>query len=165
MDIKMINLKEYILEAVQNTYIFEMAHNRKQIKDRVEGLIDQILQNWCLIKYVKIVNPLNYNINHWKKELESHIDNIFSMQLKDGNDIAKYNLINSLLHDTLEINTGEDIYLRIRKKFKSEGFTNEDCITIVCSDCIEELNTIIKLMSNKRTNTNQDKIDEYIDKL
>ena len=47
----MKSIKEYILDVIQESYIFEMVYNRKEIKQRVEGLINQIIENWCLIKY------------------------------------------------------------------------------------------------------------------
>lgn len=45
----MKSIKEYILDAIQESYIFEMAYDRKEIKKRVEGLINQIIENWCLV--------------------------------------------------------------------------------------------------------------------
>ena len=45
----MKSIKEYILDAIQESYIFEMAYDRTEIKKRVEGLINQIIENWCLV--------------------------------------------------------------------------------------------------------------------
>ena len=45
----MKSIKEYILDAIQESYIFEMAYDRKEINKRVEGLINQIIENWCLV--------------------------------------------------------------------------------------------------------------------
>ena len=39
----MKSIKEYILDAIQEFYIFEMAYDRKEIKKQVEGLINQIV--------------------------------------------------------------------------------------------------------------------------
>lgn len=47
----MMDLKNYILEAISNTYLFEMAYSREKYIDRLMGLDMQILENWCLIKY------------------------------------------------------------------------------------------------------------------
>lgn len=45
----MKSIKEYILDVIQESYIFEMAYDRKEIKKRVEVLINQIIENWCLV--------------------------------------------------------------------------------------------------------------------
>ena len=47
--INMKSIKEYILDVIQESYIFEMAYDRKEIKKRVEVLINQIIENWCLV--------------------------------------------------------------------------------------------------------------------
>ena len=44
-------LKNYILEAISNTHLFEMADSRQDYLADIRGLRFQILENWCLIKY------------------------------------------------------------------------------------------------------------------
>ena len=57
----MKSIKEYILDVIQESYVFEMAYNRKEIKKRVEALINQIIENWCLIKYCSLYDKNNIN--------------------------------------------------------------------------------------------------------
>ena len=58
----MKSIKEYILNVIQESYIFEMAYDRKEIKKRVEALTNQIIENWCLIKYCSLYDKNNTNI-------------------------------------------------------------------------------------------------------
>ena len=41
----LVNIKEYILEKLQNTPIFEMAYSRKELKNSFDSILDQIIEN------------------------------------------------------------------------------------------------------------------------
>ena len=60
----MLNIKEYILEKLQNTLVFEMAYSRKELKTIFADILDQIIENWCLVKYCSLYDPTNINKNH-----------------------------------------------------------------------------------------------------
>ena len=80
----MKSIKEYILDAIQESYIFEIAYDRTEIKKRVEGLINQIIENWCLVKYCTLYDNENRNKYHWKQELKAHLYNISLLSRKSG---------------------------------------------------------------------------------
>ena len=50
----MKKLTEYIVRAIENTYIVEMAYDRKKFKDLIDSLGDQIIENWILIRYSRV---------------------------------------------------------------------------------------------------------------
>ena len=82
-----MNLKEYLLESLQSTYIFEMAYDRKHLKKMVDGLFAQIIENWCLVRYCTLYDPNNTTKNHWKKELRPlHIFFLFQNAVHQGDD-------------------------------------------------------------------------------
>ena len=158
----MNTLKEFLLESLQKSFIFEMALSRKELKDKVDALIYQIIENWCLINHCKLFDNHNININHWKKELRGHMINIFNKSLKGGNSQTKFKLIEETIVDKLEITTAEKISRLIKAKFKDENFTvSKD----VCNNCIDELYIIMQMMSNTDTSQNLDTIIDYIDNL
>lgn len=155
-------LKEYLLESLQKTYIFEMAVSRKDLKKDIDGLIKQILENWCLVKYCTLYDPNNRTKNHWKNELGTHMEAILEKQLKGGDAASKYKLIKDWVIDSLEITTAEKIYLRVKRKFEKE---NLKLSIDICEACIEELLTVLQLMSNKDNEDGYNKITNYIDSL
>lgn len=158
----MKSIKEYILDVIQESYIFEMAYDRKELKKRVEALTNQIIENWCLIKYCTLYDNENRNKNHWKQELRAHLYNIYEMKIKGGNATAKYNLISEIIFDKREITTTNKISLIIRNKFRIENIPIKFDI---CSYCIEDLQEIITLVSNKENEENSDKIYDYVEQL
>ena len=135
----MKSIKEYILDVIQESYIFEMAYDRKELKKRVEALTNQIIENWCLIKYCTLYDNENRNKNHWKQELRAHLYNIYEMKIKGGNATAKYNLISEIIFDKREITTTNKISLIIRNKFRIENIPIkfETNVIISCKSSIQ----------------------------
>lgn len=158
----MKSIKEYLLNVIQESYIFEMAYDRKEIKKRVEGLINQIIENWCLIKYCSLYDNNNIYKHHWKQELKAHLYNIYEMTLKGGNAKTKYNLISEIIYDKREITTSSKISSIIRIKFRTE---NISIYNDICDLCIDNLNYIIELISNNENDDNTDKIYDYVEQL
>lgn len=158
----MKSIKEYILDVIQESYIFEMAYNRKEIRKRVEALTNQIIENWCLIKYCSLYDKTNTNKNHWKQELRAHLYNIYEMKIKGGNAKTKYNLISEIIYDKKEITSSSKIASIIRIKFRNENIIIHNDI---CDLCIDNLNYIIELISNNENDDNTDKIYDYVEQL
>ena len=158
----MNRLKEYLLEAIQQTNIFEMAESRKDLKRDIDGHIYQIIENWCLVKYCTLYDPDNRTKHHWQDELETHLIHIFEKRLKFGDAESKYKVIRDWVIDTLEINTARRIEMIMRVKLRKENITMPNYIYELC---INELNVILKLISDKYTDNNFDKIIDYIEKL
>ena len=156
------NIKEYILEKLQNTLVFEMTYSRKELKNSFDDILDQIIENWCLVKYCSLYNVQNINKNHWANELAAHMYNILKRQLKNGDEDAKLQLLKSVTYDQKEYTTAAAIKRCIRLEFKKENIqiTNE-----LCSACIEDLETILKLISKRDTEENYENIDTYIENL
>lgn len=158
----MKSIKEYILNVIQESYIFEMAYDRKKLRKRVEALTNQIIENWCLVTYCSLYDKNNTNKNHWKKELKAHLYNIYEMKIKGGNAKTKYNLISEIIYDEKEITTSSKIASIIRIKFREENIIIHNDI---CDSCIENLNYIIELISNNENDDNTDKIYDYVEQL
>lgn len=158
----MKSIKEYILGVIQESYIFEMAYDRKEIRKRVEALTNQIIENWCLVTYCSLYDKNNTNKNYWKQELKAHLYNIYEMKIKGGNAKTKYNLISEIIYDKKEITTSSKIASIIRVKFRTENII---IYNDICDLCIENLKHIIELISNNENDDNTDKIYDYVEQL
>ena len=158
----MTTIKEYILEKLQNTLVFEMAYSRKELKNSFDCILDQIIENWCLVKYCSLYDVQNINRNHWVNELTAHMYNILKRQLKNGGEDAKLQLLKSVTYEQKEYTTSVAIKGCIRLKFKKENIQIHD---EVCSACIEDLETILNLISKKDTDENYENIDTYIESI
>lgn len=157
-----VNIKEYILEKLQNTLVFEMAYSRKELKNSFDGILDQIIENWCLVKYCSLYDIRNINKNHWSNELTAHMYNILKRQLKNGGEDSKLQLLKYIAYEQKEYTTSAAIKKCIRLKFKKENIQIPDTL---CSWCIEDLETVLTLISKRDTEENYEKIDTYIENL
>ena len=158
----MTTIKEYILEKLQNTLVFEMSYSRKELKNSFDCILDQIIENWCLVKYCSLYDTSNINRNYWTNELTAHMYNILKRQLKNGGEDAKLQLLKSVAYDQKEYTTAIAIKKCIRLKFKKENIQITDEL---CSACIEDLETILELISKRDIEENYENIDTYIENL
>lgn len=141
----MISLKDLIIEAVSTTFIFEMAYSREKYINEVHSLTDQIVQNWCLIKYCNLYDIENENRLHWSKELIAHISNLQRMKLKGG--INKYRTTKYSFIERDEINNINNVEQIIVLKFEEEHINTN--LMEIAIEFVNSLDTIIDIISNK----------------
>ena len=141
---------EYIVRAIENTYIVEMAYDRKKFKDLINSLGDQIIENWFLIRYSRISNTKNELINQSRKELIGHIDNICKTTFK----MDRRKAIEEVLKGWKELNHNNEnnIINYIAIKFDAGRINIEDnnIINEIVDDWLEYgLEDIIDILSDK----------------
>lgn len=67
------------------SYLMEMAYDRKEIQMEFKHQFNNILTNWCLLKYISLTDDKKELRNHWKMELFNAIESVQSMSLTKGN--------------------------------------------------------------------------------
>lgn len=148
----MKSLSEYL----KNFCITEMAIKLGEFRNNSEGIINQIIQNWCLVRWCDENMYDNISIrlrNHWASELKTNMLKISNAKLK-GN--RKDKVINNLVIKTLEYDDMTNIARIIRNKFAKEGLSKY--INSIAFECAENINKICNIISN---GTKSD-IDDYI---
>ena len=152
-----------VREELQKYVITEMAMSLKDYKNRVEALMQQILENWCLIRYCTLTGDKQDLKNHWKIELRAHINNIASIKLKNGDSsVSKQNALYSLWN-MYDWDTDEScISRRLYTKFEEEDIpTNDIIFAQIVTDFKNETKSIIKILTSK---TNLE-VMEYINNI
>jgi len=69
----MRTLKEFILDTIENTAIFEMAKSRSDLKRDIDGIAETLFQHWCLVRYCTLYDLGNETKEHWLKEVKLYI--------------------------------------------------------------------------------------------
>ena len=69
----MRTFKEFILDAIENTAIFEMAKSRSDLKRDIDNIAGTLFQHWCLVRYCALYDFGNKTKEHWIKEVRSYI--------------------------------------------------------------------------------------------
>ena len=78
----MRTFKEFILDAIENTVIFEMAKSRSDLKRDIDGIAEPLFQHWCLVRYCALYDFGNKTKEHWIKEVRLYILKTRSVRTK-----------------------------------------------------------------------------------
>ena len=78
----MRTFKEFILDAIENTYIFEMAKSRSDLKRYIDDIAEPLFQHWCLVRYCALYDFGNKTKEHWIKEVRLYILKTRSVRTK-----------------------------------------------------------------------------------
>lgn len=151
-------------EAYKRQLLTEMAYERKMFKAIITNLSAQIIQNWCLIRYARIVNMDDGLINHWKTELMAHLNNAASNKIKGNNSAqARIRAISEVWINEKEYSTDANVInLTINAKFIEEKLdVNGDAYKQTIQDCTAASNDIIQAIASEST----EHITEYVNSL
>lgn len=157
-------IKECVSEVLeqQKPYIItEMAMTLSDYKKKVESLMQQILENWCLIRYVSLTGDKIELKNHWKNELLTHMNNIASSKIKNGDSLSvKMNAI-FYLWNKVDWDTDERcISQRLFAKFKKENIPTKGEIF---AQIVSDFKNSTKLIAYALVDNSSESILNYID--
>lgn len=157
-----ILIKEVLREELKKYVITEMVYDLKQYKENINNLIQQIVENWCLIRFATLSNEYSELKNHWRSELLAHMTNISSMRLKGSlekvttKEKALYSIFNQRDLDTSEY----CIHMHIVHKFAKEKMpTNGE----IYAQVIEDFKNSIKNIVDTILTNNYPKMVKYVE--
>lgn len=78
----MRTFKEFILDSIENTVIFEMTKSRSDLKRDIDGIAEPLFQHWCLVRYCALYDFGNKTKEHWIKEVRLYILKTRSVRTK-----------------------------------------------------------------------------------
>lgn len=102
----MRTFKEFILDAIENTAIFEMAKSRSDLKRDIDGIAGTLFQHWCLVRYCALYDFGNKTKEHWIKEVRLYILKTRSVRTKG---FDKTRLIREWYITKLELNNKQQM--------------------------------------------------------
>lgn len=140
--------QEFVLDKLNETKLFEMAHERKDAKDTVTNLSPQIMLH--LVKIFVFESP--ENVNHWASEINNWLNIIDDIYLKQNKKkLSHYDLYNWIILDSAPHYAKEYLDRNVRKmkrtdyaslplrQYDSEEVMNK-IISIIDSVCIDMSN-------------------------
>lgn len=160
-------LKSIIAECVsqiinERLELSEMSIPRKEYKERIENLSQQLLENWCLVRWCRNANlkihPLR---NHWAKELRTHFIAMANLNMKDGDYPKRLKLVREIWKKR-DFDIIDTIRLIVSGKFDDEQIDrNSEAFQKTIVECTHAANDITMLIALR----DYDKISQYIEKL
>ena len=151
-------------EDNKNQLPTEMAYEKKMFKAIITNLSQQIIQNWCLIRYGRLNNADIGTIIHWKTELMAHLLNASSNKIKGNNSLqARTKAISEVWGNEKEYATDSNVInLTVYGKFVNEGLdVNPDSYKQTLDDCMAASGDIINAIASE----NAEKISQYVSSL
>lgn len=147
----MKNLKDIIRESL----IYEMADNLSTFRLKLQDIMPQVIENWCLVKWCDM-NPDELTSkclrNHWATELKAYMNKIVDRKVKCG---RKDKVIISSIINEMELNDKNEVANLIRNKFTKEGL--EKYINVMAEECANN----IKIICNVLSKTKYD-VEDYV---
>ena len=123
-----------------NNIVTEMALPLKVFRERVEGLMFQLIENWCLCKYCQLYSTDNQNFGHWLDELKSYTNRLRNFEIK-GRIEKRTTLVNMFIRD-YDYDEARKILVIIRDKFDVEkimDMSQRQAIANAFASSIQEL--------------------------
>lgn len=147
----MKNLKDIIRESL----IYEMADNLSTFRLKLQDIMPQVIENWCLVKWCDM-NPDELTSkrlrNYWATELKAYMNKIVDRKVKCG---RKDKVIISSIIDEMELNDKNEVANLIRNKFTKECL--EKYINVMAEECANN----IKIICNVLSKTKYD-VEDYV---
>lgn len=163
----MKTFKEFIVEQLATTSIFEMAVELKDYRDKTISLFIPLICHIMLIIKAREEKSSEY-VDHWKHEIRGFFNQLYKMKLKiKDNDKKRYDLVKKTLCRDFEYDTIDNYGELCSGKLYEEGYDLDDDnvkdefkeITRYIQDNL--LEDIIICMSTK----DHSNIDNFINKL
>ena len=156
-------LEKVVREELQKYIITEMALSLSDYKKRVEDRLQQVLENWCLIRYVTITGDKERLKNHWKKELLAQLNYIGAMKLKNGDSSSTKLKVVYQIWNMFDLDTDERcIAQRLYTKFREE---NIDTKSEVFAQVVKDFKNSIKLISYAMLDTSSENLQNFVDEI
>lgn len=130
--------------------LLEMPLPRRRWKQKIDDLLDQIIQNWCLVHYCTLINREALK-KHWKEdELQTYLTKCASYKI-DGNNSVKGRLkaLNEVWAERDFATDVNCINLIVNTKFRKEHIDVNSPIYQQCiEDCSWHTSQIISVIAN-----------------
>lgn len=147
-----------LLENNKRLILNEMALPRKTYKKRIDDLMPQVLENWCLVHYCTVIEQEQYKV-HWSGELRVHL--LTMTRLSISNNDSKESRLKVLqeIWDENDYGKPEFLNLTVVNKFIEEqiDITSQE-YGYVIADCIGAMQNIFNAILSRDVNY----IQEYI---
>lgn len=130
-------VREELRKVIDDVLLSEMALSLSDFRRKAADRIQQILTNWCLVRYARYDESVKNTRNNWATELYAVMYAVGSVRLKKGKDIdTKQNALFKVWSD-FEVDRDESaIHDLVCIKFESEGIdTNSGEYIQTITDC------------------------------
>lgn len=130
----------------QSKMLNEMALPLKEYTKRIDDVMYQLAENWCLCKWCQLFDPENDNFNHWKEELSAYVMKLASPKLK--NNIGKKKHLEKHLVEWYDLDEKDMVIDVIDFKFDKEHIMDNSQREVVANAFATSIHKLIDAISS-----------------
>lgn len=136
-----VNEAKAFLEEQGFVVLNEMTYDRRKFQETFFSFLDNIIENYCLIKHASLTGENTETRNHWRLELLALLQKLNRMKLVSGDKTKamkeEYAKAEYDINDIVEV---------IETKFEIEGI--EDDLVALATLFMDDIDNIIEVVSN-----------------
>jgi hypothetical protein len=92
------------------------------IKEKIDSIMEQLAQNWCLVRYGRLSSQNIQTLNHWKTELKASMLYMAAKNVTNDNSDKKRQKILETVWDENDFSTDMNaVDLTVTAKFENEN--------------------------------------------
>lgn len=137
-------------EKKNNRMLVEFAIKRRLYKTRLDSIMPQVIENWCLARYCTL-SGFDENLkSHWKSELRGHIATLFRLAIKgNDSDLSRRQVLKEIWIDN-DFDDPNVIKYVTYAKFKKENIdTNSELYYDTISDFVFHQEKLINVIVSR----------------
>ena len=151
-----------ILDKWERMALTEMVFSRREVCQRIEDNSQQIVENWCLIRYSRLTGYAKETVDHWKTELSAAMSKITRLKLTKASSGVKKKLLEEVWKKLEYSFDDQSVWNAIYHKLRVEKIdAKQPTVHRVCEDFVIESSRLINLMAT----TDVVAVDDYVDSL
>ena len=156
-----LKIFDWIYNKINETELFYYIFGRKEYIETILNYIEQILENWCLIKYSSIMNQED-SVKLYRNKLFSIFEKINFIRFKDSKENC-LRIVNDIFNQCDLYDDKKIIFEIVKSRLVDKEKIKEDSILKqVVSSCYDSLDDIADIISSIN---DLDKEKEYINNI
>ncbi|MBR6516920.1 MAG: hypothetical protein IKT40_08810 [Bacilli bacterium] len=156
-----LKIFDWIYNKINETELFYYIFGRKEYIETILNYIEQILENWCLIKYSSIMNQED-SVKLYRNKLFSIFEKINFIRFKDSKENC-LRIVNDIFNQCDLYDDKKIIFEIVKSRLVDKEKIKEDSILKqVVSSCYDSLDDIADIISSIN---DLDKAKEYINNI
>ncbi len=131
--------------------LHEMADSLKDIERAIRSEIQNIIENWCLIRQAELDSAHDWDHHHWIDELRDNINECLEViESAQFSRKAVFKRIDEAFFKTFKADNNVMVYNKLRRKLiDSEGLTAEQLQGLADAWCSDGLPEILKVLKGE----------------
>ena len=131
--------------------IHERADKLKDVERAIRSQIQNLLENWCLIRQAELDSAHDWDHHHWIDELRDHINECLDvLESAPYSKKALDNRIDEAFYKNFKADNNLLVFNKLRRKLiDSEGLTPEQLHDLTDAWCSEGISEIVQVLKGE----------------